>query len=172
MNEKMDDALVFGHDVLEGIGITPIIGVSTLLELFVFNGLFTTGEVDFFIDGDKLTKELIETIKKTSGFSKWENEKAILYFGATNGVRITYVPYYTRDKVYANIRADEYFVWDKKHFDTQQTKRYMKKTYTIPNDPVGYLEAYYGTPWDDFFGREGWNWHKAKNLTKMERMSV
>lgn len=163
----MDDALKFGHDTMSSV-ITPVVGVSTLLELMVFNELKSDGEVDFFINGDKLNEETIEKIKTLSGFHSWENEKAILYFHDPKGTQITYVPYYMRDKAYANIRANEYFVWKKKHFTSLQTKTYKGNTYNIPHDPIGYLEEYYGKPWDDFDGRKGWHWHDSKNLQTLK----
>jgi hypothetical protein len=176
MNEKQDNALKFGHDVMVEIGITPVVAVSTLLELMVFNGLIMDTEVDFFIDGDKLTPEIEDKIKKQRGFHQWQefnlypNQRTIFYFHDPKGIHITYVPYYIREKTYANVTSNQFFVWDNKHFNTLQTKSYQGTRYTIPNDPIGYLEAYYGTPWDDFFGRRNWHWKQAKNLQVLNKL--
>jgi len=170
MNNKQDNALKFGHKVMQDIGITPVVAVSTLLELMMYGELRLDTEVDFFVNGDLITPEIEEKIHNAPGFHQWQDNKGIFYFHDPNGIHITYVPYYLRDKVYANIIDKQYFVWDKKHFETLQTKNYQDVTYTIPYDPIGYLEEYYGTPWDDFVGRKGWHWHHAKNLQTLDKL--
>lgn len=176
MNEKQDNALKFGHEVMISIGITPVVAVSSLLELMVFNELSLDTEVDFFVNGDDLTAEVEEKIRKAKGFHQWHESKntqnkVIFYFHDPKGIHITYVPYYNRSyKTYANIIDNQYFVWDRKHFDTFQTKTYRGTVYTIPYDPIGYLEEYYGKPWDDFYGRKGWHWKQAKNLQILKEL--
>lgn len=173
MNEKQDNALKFGHETMLSIGITPVVAVSSLLELMVFNELRIDTEVDFFVNGDDLTDEIVKKIIDTKGFHQWHNKdkKDIFYFHDPIGIHITYVPYFNRSyKTYANILENEYFIWNRKHFDTLQTKSYRGITYNIPYDPIGYLEAYYGKPWDDFNGRKDWNWHKSRNLKTLTEL--
>jgi hypothetical protein len=175
MNEKLTNALKFGHEKMIELGLKPVVAVSSLLELFVFNELISDGEADFFINGDDLTPEIEDKIKKANGFHQWkqfnnyEGQRTIFYFHDPIGIHITFVPYYIRgNKTYVNLINDKFFVWDKKHFDTLQTKTYQHTMYNIPYDPIGYLETYYGKPWDDFEGRKGWHWNNAKNLQTLK----
>ncbi len=175
MNQKQDSALQFGYEVMKELGITAVVAVSTLLELMIWDELRLDTEIDFFINGNELNPEMEEKIKKARGFHQWEQfkdyegQRTILYFHSPEGIHITYVPYYIRgDKTYVNLINDKFFVWPKKHFENLQTKTYRDIMYTIPHDPIGYLETYYGKPWDDFEGRKGWRWHKAKNLVTLK----
>jgi len=178
MNKALDGALKFGHEQLTLLGLKPVVVVSSLLELMMWNELYEKdGEADFFINGDDLTPEMEEKIKKMPGFHKWEQctdypgQRTIFYLHDPIGTHITVVPYYTRGKfTYVNLINDKFFVWLRKHFDSFQTKEYKETVYTIPYDPIGFLEAYYGKPWDDFKGRAGWRWHQAKNLQTLKKL--
>jgi hypothetical protein len=172
MNEKQDNALKFGHELMVNLGLTPVVAVSSLLELMIYGELRLNTEVDFFINGEGLP---VDKIIATKGFHNWHNKDKgdIFYVRDPNDTSITFVPYYSRgSKTYANIYNEEYFVWDRKHFDTLQTKLYRGMIYNIPYDPIGYLETYYGKPWDDFDGRKGWHWKQAKNLQTLKELPV
>jgi hypothetical protein len=176
MNDTLAEGLKFGHEHMTSLGFTPVVGYSCLLELMAWNDLYDTeGEADFLINGDDLTEQSEQKIRTSPAFHKWEqftlypNQKTIFYMTAPNGVRISYQPYFIRGEfAYANILDSRFFLWQRKHFDTLQTKTYKGTQYTIPYDPIGYLEEYYGKPWDDFEGRKGWHWGMGKNLQHLK----
>jgi hypothetical protein len=178
MNEKLEQALKFGHDHMTGLGLTPIVGWSCLLTLMAWNDLFDKDiEADFVINGDLVTPELEKKILTSPALRHWtmknqySGQRTIFYFTAPNGIRVSCSPYYIKgDFAWINLTDSYFFFWKQIHFDTLQTKTFKGTMYNIPYDPIGYLEEYYGKPWDDFEGRAGWNWKQGKNMKQLKEM--
>jgi hypothetical protein len=175
MNEIMDKALQFGHEEMTKLGIRPAVGWSCLLEMMAWNDIHSVeGEADFMVDGDTLTDEVVKKIYAAPFFSSWtkgiSDKKTLFYLTGPNNARVSCVPYYIRgDTAYVNLISEDFFLWKRIHFDTLQTKTYKGVQYNIPYDFIGYLEEYYGKPWDDFEGRKNWHWKQGLNHVLLKK---